>query len=56
LLRPSGAGVVRLWSVSRAVNSVRNNRAELLESINDSHARPPSDAPLGANPANRPRN
>jgi putative SOS response-associated peptidase YedK len=50
LLRPAAAGVVRLWPVSRAVNSVRNNGAELLDRIDDPHAPPPSNAPAGANP------
>ncbi len=43
--------VLRLWPVSRVVNSVRNNGAELLDWIDDPHASPPSDAPAGANPA-----
>lgn len=30
LLRPARPGTVRLWPVSRAVNSVRNNGSELL--------------------------
>jgi putative SOS response-associated peptidase YedK len=51
LLRPAAVGVVRLWPVSRAVNSVRNNGAELLDRIDDPHAPPPSDASAGANPA-----
>ena len=33
LLRPAADGVVRVWPVSRAVNSVRNNGAELLDRI-----------------------
>jgi putative SOS response-associated peptidase YedK len=33
LLRPAAEGVVRVWPVSRAVNSVRNNGAALLEQI-----------------------
>jgi len=44
LLRPAESGVVRLWPVSRAVNSVRNNGAELLDCIDDPSAPPPSDA------------
>ena len=51
LLRPAAAGVVRLWPVSRAVNSVRNNGAELLDCIDNPAAPPPSDAPAGENPA-----
>jgi hypothetical protein len=43
--------VLRLWPVSRAVNSVRNNEALLLGPIDDPHAPTPSDAPAGANPA-----
>jgi putative SOS response-associated peptidase YedK len=33
LLRPAHDGVVRLWPVSRAVNSVRNNGVGLLAPI-----------------------
>ncbi len=51
LLRPAATGTVRLWSVSRAVNSVRNNGAELLDRIDDPAAPPPSDGPPGENPA-----
>jgi putative SOS response-associated peptidase YedK len=51
LLRPAKVGIVRLWPVSRAVNSVRNNGPELLDRINDPRAPPPSDAPAGENPA-----
>ncbi len=51
LLRPAAAGVVRLWPVSRAVNSVRNNGAALLDAIDNPAAPPPSDAPAGQNPA-----
>ncbi len=51
LLQPSEAGVLHLWPVSRAVNSVRNNGAELLDRVDDPHAPPPSDAPPGPNPA-----
>jgi len=42
---------MRLWPVSRAVNSVRNNGAELQDPIDDPEAPSPSDAPAGANPA-----
>jgi hypothetical protein len=35
LMRPAAAGVVLLWPVSRAVNSVRNNGVELLNRSND---------------------
>jgi putative SOS response-associated peptidase YedK len=51
LMRPAGADVLRLWPVSRAVNSVRNNGAELLDQVDDPDAPPPSDAPAGPNPA-----
>ncbi len=51
LMRPAGDDVLHLWPVSRAVNSVRNNGAELLDRIDDPHAPPPSDAPAGENPA-----
>ena len=36
LMRPAEPGVVRLWPVSRLVNSVRNNGPELLEEREDS--------------------
>ena len=51
LLRPAPPGTVRLWPVSRAVNSVRNNGPELLDRIDDPHSPPPSDAPAGENSA-----
>jgi putative SOS response-associated peptidase YedK len=51
MLRPAAEGVVRMWPVSRAVNSVRNNGAALLDRTDDPAAPPPSDAPAGANPA-----
>ncbi len=51
LLRPAADDVLRLWPVSRSVNSVRNNGAELLDVIDDPHALPPSNAPAGPNPA-----
>ena len=50
LLRPAADDVLRMWAVSRAVNNVRNNAAELLDQVDDPHAPPPSDAPAGANP------
>ncbi len=50
LMAPAADGVLHLWPVSRAVNSVRNNGAELLDRINDPAAPPPSDAPPGPNP------
>jgi putative SOS response-associated peptidase YedK len=51
LLRPAPPGTLRLWPVRRAVNSVRNNGAELLDRIDDPHAPPPAVAPAGDNPA-----
>jgi putative SOS response-associated peptidase YedK len=51
LMRPAGEDVLHLWPVSRAVNSVRNNGAELLDRVDDPNAPPPSDALAGANPA-----
>ena len=51
LMRPAKKDVLRLWPVSRAVNSVRNNGAELLDRVDDPNAPSPSDAPAGANPA-----
>ena len=51
LMRPAADGVLRLWPVSRAVNSVRNNGADLLDWIDEPAAPPPSNAPAGANPA-----
>ena len=51
LLRPSGEEVLQLWPVSKAVNSVRNNGADLLDRIDDPHAPPPSETPAGENPA-----
>ena len=35
LLRPAASDVLRLWPVSRAVNSVRNNTADLLDRIDE---------------------
>ncbi len=51
LLRSAADDVLRLWPVSRAVNSVRNNGAALLDRIDDPAAPPPSAAPPGPNPA-----
>jgi len=51
LMRPAADDVLHFWPVSRAVNSVRNNGAELLDRIDDPAAPPPSDAPAGSNPA-----
>ena len=38
LMRPAGDDVLQLWPVSRAVNSVRNNGAELLDRVDDPQA------------------
>ena len=51
LLRPAADDVLRLWPVSRAVNSVRNNTPDLLDRFHDPAAPPPSHAPPGTNPA-----
>jgi putative SOS response-associated peptidase YedK len=45
LFRPAAEGVVRLWPVSRAANSVRNNGAGLLDSLGDPGAPRASAAP-----------
>ena len=50
LLRPAANDVLKLWPVGRAVNSVWNNNADLLDRIDDPRAPPPSDAPAGPNP------
>jgi putative SOS response-associated peptidase YedK len=50
-MRPAADDVLHLWPVSRAVNSVRNNDADLLDRIDDPAAPPPSNAPPGQNPA-----
>jgi putative SOS response-associated peptidase YedK len=50
LMRPAADDVLHLWPVSRTVNSVRNNGAELLDRIDDPLAPSPSDAPAAANP------
>ncbi len=51
LLRPAAEDVLRLWPVSRAVNSVRNNGSDLLDRVDDPAAPPPSDGMPGPNPA-----
>jgi putative SOS response-associated peptidase YedK len=51
MLRPAPSGTLRMWPVSRAVNSVRNSGRDLIDRIDDPQAPPPSDAPAGANPA-----
>ena len=53
LMRPAGDDVLQLWPVSRAVNSVRNNGAELLGRIENPHAPLPSDAPAKEIPPRR---
>jgi putative SOS response-associated peptidase YedK len=50
LMRPAGDDALRLWPVSRAVNSVRNNSSHLLDPVDDPAALPPSYASAGANP------
>ena len=47
LRRPAADDVLKLWAVSRAVNSVRNNGAELLDQVDDPHAPPPSNSAPG---------
>ena len=51
LLRPAPAGTVRLWSVSRAVNSVRNNGPELLVQATDAAPLTAAEALVDINPA-----
>jgi len=51
LLRPAPDGTLRMWPVSRAVNSVRNNGPALVDRVDDPAAPPPSEAPAGQNPA-----
>jgi putative SOS response-associated peptidase YedK len=41
LMRPAADDVLRVWPVSRAVNSFKNNQPELLDPVDDPHA-PPS--------------
>jgi hypothetical protein len=50
LMIPAANDVLRIWALSRAVNNVRNNGAELLDTIDDPAAPPPSDCPPGENP------
>jgi putative SOS response-associated peptidase YedK len=50
-LRPAPAGALRIWPVSRAVNSVRNNGAALLDPVDDAAAGLAGDALPGRNPA-----
>ena len=51
LLQPAADDVLRLWPVGRAVNNVRNNRAALLDWIDDPSAPRPSDTSAGQRPA-----
>ncbi len=51
LLRPAPAGTVRLWPVSRAVNSVRNNGPELLVQAIDAAPLTAAEALVDINPA-----
>ena len=51
LLRPAEEDVLRLWPVSTSVNSVRNNGAELLISIEESSRDLDAAPPGGPNPA-----
>ena len=51
LLRPAPTGTVRLWPVSRAVNSVRNNGPKLLVQAIDAAPLTPAEALLDINPA-----
>ena len=50
LLRPAAPGVVRLWAVSRTVNSVRNNGAALLAPMADPGPQTPAEAAVDLNP------
>lgn len=51
LLRPAPDDALHLWLVSRAVNSVRNDGATLLDRVDFPAAPPASEALPGANPA-----
>ena len=51
LMQPAASNILHLWPVSRAVNNVRNDGAELLDRVDDPHAPPPSMALPGENPA-----
>ncbi len=50
LMRPAGEPVLRLWPVSRAVNSVRNRRGA-AGPIDDPDAPPQSVAPAASGPS-----
>ena len=45
LMRPASDDLLRMWPVSRAVNSVRNNGRDLLDPIEDPHASLPGENP-----------
>lgn len=51
MMRPAADDVLQLWPISRAINNVRNDGAELLDRVDDPHAPPASDAPAEPNPA-----
>jgi putative SOS response-associated peptidase YedK len=51
LMRPAGSGVVRVWPISRAVNSVRNNGAELMVPIEDPGPQTAAEVTIDLNPA-----
>ncbi len=51
LTRPAAPGAVRLWPVSRRVNSVRNDGPDLLAEVADPGPETPADAQLDLNPA-----
>ena len=50
-MRPALVGTVRMWPVSRAVNSVGNNGADLLVPMNDPGAECAAEAAVNVNPA-----
>jgi putative SOS response-associated peptidase YedK len=49
LLRPAAVGTARLWPVSRAVTSVRNNGPELLTEAVDVAPLTPAEAAVDVN-------
>ena len=51
LMRPAADDVLELWPVSRAVNSVRNNGANLLDRNGTPQPAPAGDEQPGGNPA-----
>jgi putative SOS response-associated peptidase YedK len=48
LLRPAAADVLRVWPISREVNTPRNNRPDLLAPLVDADG---DDRAAGQNPA-----